>query len=296
MPSYSPRGAEPRSPTRRRRHRAASPGAGRRASRAPGTARCSRSSPDDPAVRRAGRQVELVGRRVGQVGVDGQAAGRRGVGRGGVEADDGDGAERRAVVGDRDLVAAEQLLVGAAVERGARAASPRWCCSRRRRGSPGWPRTRWCALSGSAKSRSGSPAWSTRRTTPSCSRAVTSAVSYSTRVSDLGAAGSETSTVTSSVDRPAAAPVGATLRRSRPRCRRRGGSRCCRRPWPGQVDDAEPLDLGAGHVVGDQVAVLDPEQRLAVGLDDVRLVDAGLLHVGAGLAVRGADRGRQRWA
>ncbi len=35
-------------------------------------------------------------------------------------------------------------------------------------------------LSGSVKSRSGSPAWSTTRTTPSCSRAVTRALSYST--------------------------------------------------------------------------------------------------------------------
>ena len=150
------------------------------AARAPGTARCSRSNRDDAAVRRAGGQVELVGRRVGQVGVDGEAAGRRGVGRGGVEADDGDGAERRAVVGDRDLVAAEHRLRGGPPSSEALGSQSSIVLSRTASRFSRVASNSVVWLSGSVKSRSGRPAWSTRRTTPSCRRAVTRALSYST--------------------------------------------------------------------------------------------------------------------
>ena len=149
--------------------------------------------------------------------------------------------------------------------------------------------------SGSVKSRSGSSAWSTSRTTPSCSRAVTRALSYSTVWVVSGAAGSETSTVTSSVTARPPRP-------SAPRCESATTvspdsriSVLSAPVAPGRSSEASRSTSVTAQVVGDQVAVLDPEQRVAVGLDDVRLVDAGLLHVGAGLAVRGADRGRRGW-
>ena len=175
---------------------------------------------------------------------------------GSVEADDGDGAERRAVVGDRDLVAGEQRLLGGAVERGARepvldgAGADGVAVPRVASNSVVW-------LSGSAKSRSGSPAWSTSRTTPSCSRAVTRALSYSHRVGDLGRRPGPRRRRSPLGDRAAVAPRRRPGARARPRCRRTAGARCCppRSTRAGRAE-REPCDLGAGDVVGDQVAVL----------------------------------------
>ena len=53
----------------------------------------------------------------------------------------------------------------------------------------------------------------------------------------------------------------------------------------GQVDVGHLDRLAAGDVVDLEVAVADPDQQLAVGLHHVRLVDPGLLDVGAGRAV-----------
>ena len=50
------------------------------------------------------------------------------------------------------------------------------------------------------------------------------------------------------------------------------------------IDDSRSVSL-AGHVVDDQLVVAEPEQQVAVGLHQVRLVDADLLDVGAGVAV-----------
>ena len=112
------------------------------------------------------------------------------------------------------------------------AASPRSCCrgrasrfSRVASNSVEWS-------SGSTKSRSGSPAWSTRRTTSSCSRAVTRAVSYATVWTTVGGGG------VGDVDdrqlgwppRPPR-PSAPRLRRARPRGRRTAGARCCPRRW-----------------------------------------------------------------
>ena len=58
-----------------------------------------------------------------------------------------------------------------------------------------------------------------------------------------------------------------------------------------QVDLADLDRLGAGHVVDREVLVEDPHHQLAVGLDGVGLVDAGLLHVGAGGAAALLDHG-----
>ena len=76
-----------------------------------------------------------------------------------------------------------------------------------------------------------------------------------------GAAGSETSTVTSSVAAPVAAPVGTPLRDRDHGVAGQQDLGAVRARGPGQVERGEPLDLGTAHVVGDQVAVLDPEQR-----------------------------------
>ncbi len=54
---------------------------------------------------------------------------------------------------------------------------------------------------------------------------------------------------------------------------------------PGQVDRGQPLGALTGDVVDDQLVVVEPGQQRAVGLDDVGLVDADLLDVGAGVAV-----------
>ena len=111
------------------------------------------------------------------------------------------------------------------------------------------------------------------------------------RVGDLGCSG------VGHVDRRqlgggrAAAPVGTPLRQRDHGVAGQQDLGAVRTGGARQVERGEPLDLGTAQVVGDQVAVLDPVQRVPVGLDDVRLVDAGLLHVGAGLAVRGADGG-----
>ncbi len=62
-----------------------------------------------------------------------------------------------------------------------------------------------------------------------------------------------------------------------------------------EVEVAEPGDtrLVLAHVVGGELGAVEAHQHLAVGLHGVRLVDAGLLHGGAGLAAVGAlDAGR----
>ena len=62
----------------------------------------------------------------------------------------------------------------------------------------------------------------------------------------------------------------------------------------GQVHRLEELRPAPGHVVGDEVVALDPDQEGAVGLDHVGLVDPGLLHVGPGLARGGCVRRGRR--
>ena len=62
----------------------------------------------------------------------------------------------------------------------------------------------------------------------------------------------------------------------------------------GQLQRGQLARLVAGDVVGREHVVLDAEQLVAGHLHDVGLVDAGLLHVGAGLVVGRADRGRHR--
>ena len=50
-------------------------------------------------------------------------------------------------------------------------------------------------------------------------------------------------------------------------------------PEPVEVERADELRRAVGRVERVELAVGDREHALAVGLDDVRLVDAGLLHV-----------------
>ena len=101
-------------------------------------------------------------------------------------------------------------------------------------------------------------------------------------VDDFGIAGvGDVDTRTRVADRWSSSPVLGC--RARRRGRRPGASPpVLRRARVGKRERRELLGLGAGDVVGEQVAVAEPHQQRAVGLDDVGLVDARLLHVGAG--------------
>ena len=215
---------------------------------------------DDPSVRRAGRQVELVGRGVGQVRVDGQAAGRRGVRRGGVEADDGDGAERRAVVRDGDLVAAEHRLVGTTVERGAREPVLDGAVLDDVTVLPGGFELGGVVV-GLGEVEVGQPGPEHQAHDAVVQPRGDQGAVVLHRVGDLGGGRVRDVDGHQLGDRPATAPVGATLRHRDHGVAGEEDLGAVGARGPGQVERREPLDLGAAHVVGDQVAVLDPEQR-----------------------------------
>ena len=213
------------------------------------------------AVRRAG-QVEVLARHVDRLARRrhrGGVGGRRVVH---VEADDRDRAEPGVGGGDRDVVAPDELLacrpVGAVVVTCGSQSSmvldrtTPWFFSSAvpsRRNKPG------CA-----KSRSGSPAETTSRTTSPCWRAVTSVESYADSRTTVGALGSATSTTSTRVPgatRPGAAPGSRPITTTRsPDEQQLGGEH-------GVEGQRTELDrLGAGDVVHDQGAVVDdPHQQ-----------------------------------
>ena len=203
--------------------------------------------------------------------------GRRVVGR--VEADDGDGAEAVAV--GRGWRRGRSRRAGsrvAAVERHGREPVLEVLDSRTTRGSPGRPRARGVVGRARSKSRSGSPACEHQPdhvVVQPRGRPVAAVVDHGVR-RPPGRPGRRRRRSTSSVSASSrrTTPSAPRCESCRPRCRRRAGSRRCPRQVARQVERGEPLDLGAGDVVGHEVAALDPEQRAPVGLDHVRLVDA----------------------
>ena len=147
---------------------------------------------------------------------------------------------------------------------------------------------------GCTKSRSGNGVDSTSRTVSSCCTARTRPVSKLRSSTSLGEAGSETSYVVSRVVllRSHWSPPDVTTATVSPASRSSGGAAADGRSMSAQLDR-----LPSGDVVDLEVTVAGAHQDLAVGLHHVRLVDAGLLDVGAGGAVallgdRGAAAGR----
>ena len=177
-------------------------------------------------------------------------------------------------------------------------ASPRWCCRGRRPGSARVASNSVVWSPGSVKSRSGSPACEHQADHAVVQPRGDQGAVVVHRVGDLGCGGvGDVDGRRASVADRSPGRSGAAVRERDHGVAGQQDLGAVRSGGAGQVERGEPLDLGTAHVVGDQVAVLDAEQRAAVGLDDVRLVDAGLLHVGAGLAVGGAHRrGRRRAA